>query len=239
VKSAEQPMAREYALSVAFLPGTILQDIRPWWVQCLFGTDVPPEECPEAHTLGALSDFASALVLSDGVVMPTREALVEYQIPPWVIGASADLGNYMEWFLNHLLPGDSPILELKSLHKDYVSILKNTISDKKRLDIFRSQSEFEVTLANYFAWEMCVLSDYPKIHLSRTKLANYSSAYPICDTLYLTCRSLIEHNRPTIKDILERPFASVMTEMGEIQLPLILAAAISRIDKPQALFRLT
>lgn len=217
---------------VALLPDGVAGRISCWLDQCSEKPGLDSYWWPCPTDLGALADYAAALVMTDGIVLTNGPKYNRGVVPDWAYWGYCQAYNIIEDKLGKGFP------EIKELWRASPQQIRDVYTALENLPAnpFSQIYPFEISGSNYLAWESLANSHSLMVKFSDGMLArDYSSAIPVLDTGYILSRALIESTRPTFRDVLERPFASVALEMGEIQLPLILSVAVSRINSPQQL----
>lgn len=217
---------------ISLIPDSVAGQVSKWIDQCTeYGKYEDPELWPSPSGLGAISEYASAIVMGDGIVLTNGPEYSRRIIPDWAYQGWRQAYDTIEDILCYLQKVDSDSWYKTPQNLREVEEKINNIPSYSPFDIFDKPFARSIRSVNYIAWQIYAASCSYGI-LDKT-YNNLTSVDTVCDTGYLLTRCIIESNRPKIKDGIERPFASVAMEMGEIQLPLVLAVALSRIDKPQ------
>lgn len=239
----------EEANRIAFLPIWVRDRISLWLNQCSDGSklDKPfympdgfPDRfwLPEPNDLGALAEFASAIVMYDGIAITNGPVDHCSIIPESVFSGYVNAYDSIEEMLSETPLGFETAVEefcppeIMIIHKALNKDVNNPLPGSGSIGRHAT---------HYLAWECFSNLRKPQTLKKREgeyglmSVKKYSKAVPILDLNTLLARSALEIKRPNQKDLLERPFADAMMQIGELQLPLILGVAISNIDHPRQL----
>jgi hypothetical protein len=220
------------ASRIALLPVIVGWQLSSWHEQWS-GTHEVTEHSPlpKPYELGALASFASALVMYDGVALTNGPDAGRQIIPDWAYTGFTYAYNTLEDILYGMTPEFGKAVE-GCTPKDILG-LRESLEPSNALT-FGDQA------ANYFAWHCISASAGCPIAKQRPNgiyeyVRNLSSVEPILGTGWLLARSVLELERPKSLEVIDRIYGDVISGLKEIQLPLILATAISRIDQPDQL----
>lgn len=136
--------------------------------------------------------------------------------------------NALEDVLEALLPLKDAIVSTFPMNPDEQRLYERLFSSPEMQRI-----SYATTSLNYLAWD--AIAEYQPSIASDSGWKFYDDAHVVWDGAYLMARAALEKSRATGADLLERPFAEVVAEVGEVRLPLSLGAAVSRIDRAQQL----
>lgn len=185
---------------------------------------------PAPSDLGALSELVSAIVLTDGIVITNLDDVdwcTKY-LPSWAVVGETEAYRYLE----------DRLCEIKSEKElwhicsdDIKSFLKELSSPYSFTDQKREWEYYLRLVDNFLAWEDTIKAirfdsnESPKKEL-------------VLSTEFLITRSSLNKFTTNInfKDIANKAYSDFCESMGEIQLPLILAAATAKMDNPSQLF---
>jgi len=199
---------------LVLLQGAAGLDLTPWCDQWSgVGSSGDERALPSPWDLGALASFASALVLYDGVVLPNGPTEGRRFIPEWAFGGSIHAFNQLEGILDKLT------LHLETYGHTASSNLQSAVY---ALGKTPSGLGFGALAANALAWQL-IASDRSDGSAHLEPLLSGSCAIARC---------ALESQRPAVTDVINQVYSDVLSGFGEIQLPLILATAVSRMNKP-------
>lgn len=202
---------------VAFLPRVVANQVYTW-----LGEPSSEEFLPTPACLGALASYADTLVFCDGIVMSYPPNVPASVVPDWAYVGYRDADLDIDDCLFAYIPEATRLIVDQEVTDSYGSLYGDGYLGRHA--------------AEYLAW-----NEYAK-HEKVAFTGNWDHPRNIFHdgTFVLTtgktlARALLERNRVRQSDIFGRVFSNVMDTLGEIQLPVVLATAVSRIDKPRHL----
>lgn len=195
---------------LVLLQGAACQDLSRWCDQWS-GEGIRNEKwtLPGPSDLGSLASFLSALVLYDGAVLPNGPEDGRRILPDWAFGGSVNVMWELEFVVERLLPN-------LQVYEQTAELSLRTLVESLEED--RSGLGFGELAANAVAWhELSAKLSRDKIHFE-----------PVLSGPTMIARCALELQRPAVADIIDRVYADVLASWGEIQLPLILSTAVSK-----------
>ncbi|MBN1858965.1 hypothetical protein JW848_07150 [Candidatus Bipolaricaulota bacterium] len=204
-----------------------------WIRQCCPSQDTGPRRTAGPFSLAALAQYASALVLSDGVILTNGPNDCRDLVPDWgfagwtqAYDSIEEIVLGLEYGLTDIWPCADPILG--QLYEALSDVPCETIGDH-----LGHVQDPNLEVQNFLAWEFL-------LHLPLAVRADGS----ITTSLYTTdvvrsigglmARVMVEAGRSSMADSAEdSALCRVLEDVDGIQLPLILAALMSRIDRKE------
>jgi len=216
---------------LAYVQALAAGQLGSWIRQCRVGQDASPQRTAGPLSLAALAQYASALVLSDGLILTNGPDDCRDIVPDWAFTGWTQAYDAIEEILSSLDYGLTDVWPcadqtLRQLYEALADLPCVTVGDH----LGHIQDPY-LEIQNFLAWEFLLRLPRP-VRRDGTITTDLNVTDVVRSVGGLMARVLVETRRfPATNRIEDEPIRQVLDAVAEIQFPLILPALMSRIDR--------